>query len=435
MFHNITAVHIYRLCCVQLSWQSIASLGKLSCSPLLCAAILQLAWQAMAPKGKRKAKAKPAVNAQPQGTGEAAAERQPDAAQEGVKMPKPIVAVRDALGLRDGDIVKAEDVQKLDSATRTKAFSCLSTTLASRFPARSAEYKALDSDKKRREWLAVFIQDPQAGCCSASSQTTVSNITDDNDRELWLTLEELAGPQYMNSEANANIAITSMASRPHEQNAALAAAGVKQYQYFQRHVDRKRKLTDQATCATTADMSSADYLTVKEAMLNSMGGAQGSGGSSRNSGNRGRTRRGQSSLNLDMVTGPAITTGNPTNATANNELTAAKEEAESQLKKTKTFFDKMRKELKEVEVVEARLKAKQWGSQMVEYLRAATDTALQKADELFARWLEAQQKSDDCTTKEDYNQLAGKLASEHQEADTAYKKFLTEVLGEFKKFK
>ncbi len=54
---------------------------------------------------------------------------------------------------------------------------------------------------------------------------------EDNELIVWLTLEELSGPTYMNSKTNAEIAIQTMQSRNHI-NTALATAGVMQYKHY-----------------------------------------------------------------------------------------------------------------------------------------------------------------------------------------------------------
>ena len=120
-----------------------------------------------------------------------------------------------------------------DSKKRNAAFAALRNQVLSANTEKDAEYRALQTDAERRQFLIDYILDPES-CCKRIGTNSTSRST--NRRETskveWLTEEQLAGPKYLNSAAHAKIAIKSMRERPHKTNAGLRAAGVKEYEYF-----------------------------------------------------------------------------------------------------------------------------------------------------------------------------------------------------------
>ena len=66
--------------------------------------------------------------------------------------------------------------------------------------------------------------------CKGATSVSTRVTTKFSEKTMWITVDELAGPSHLNSKAHAEIAIAHLMTRPHE-NVALAAAGVKQYQW------------------------------------------------------------------------------------------------------------------------------------------------------------------------------------------------------------
>jgi hypothetical protein len=66
--------------------------------------------------------------------------------------------------------------------------------------------------------------------CQGATSVSTRVTTKFSEKTMWITVDELAGPSHLNSKAHAEIAIAHLMTRAHE-NVALAAAGIKQYQW------------------------------------------------------------------------------------------------------------------------------------------------------------------------------------------------------------
>ena len=75
-----------------------------------------------------------------------------------------------------------------------------------------------------------MIDPASATSVTGFNRATNSSTTANESEEVWVTLEQLSGPMYLNSMEHAAITIKSLPSQPHDDD-NLAAAGVLQYRY------------------------------------------------------------------------------------------------------------------------------------------------------------------------------------------------------------
>ena len=142
------------------------------------------------------------------------------------KLPKSVLQVREIMG--DLQITAKSLYDNVDS----KLLNNLATTF------RKAQSEQCRSDyndqtpEVRREWLAQYVLDPKTGSSIGFSSTTAHNSQSSEGLTEWLTEDQLASSQWLNSESHAHTLCQSgeLRERPHERP-CLAKAGVKQYEY------------------------------------------------------------------------------------------------------------------------------------------------------------------------------------------------------------
>ena len=165
-----------------------------------------------------------------------------------------------------GGDVTPDSIQNANPALRNAAFGALRTKVGNDANLMN-EFQALETRAEKQAWLADYILDP-----SMATRTYGVNKTTRKTRELddstviWLTETQLAGPMYMNSVEDAKIAVTCMKERPHKDNEELRKKGVKQYEH---RVDQKKHqmvLEKEASVATEANLTAAQYQQVAEHM-------------------------------------------------------------------------------------------------------------------------------------------------------------------------
>ena len=88
-----------------------------------------------------------------------------------------------------------------------------------------------EHEEERYQWIADYLLDPKIVTCSGINTTSRRSQSGTKAEIVWVTVNELAGPAYMNSLADAKLAVTSMRSRLHKDNTAMAAAGIYQYKH------------------------------------------------------------------------------------------------------------------------------------------------------------------------------------------------------------
>ena len=175
--------------------------------------------------------------------------------------------LEDALKALNGDrVVNAEDITSCpDKGLRNRATTAMVRTLSVE---QKVSYSRCQSDRERHQWVAEYLLDPQKVKCEGATSVSRSSTTTDKAVTVWITEEELAGPAHLNSKDNAAIAVTTLQHRPHE-IAALAAAGVKQYQWtIKQHVS-DAKITEAATVTGSAEMIAEQAQMLRDHMGNS----------------------------------------------------------------------------------------------------------------------------------------------------------------------
>ena len=120
--------------------------------------------------------------------------------------------------------ITAENVKLLPKALRNKGFSAL-CEWKKRTPQAAASMTERGQDAARR-YLCQFVMDAKHGKLYARSTTTVQARDGQEGREHLITFNQLKGPNYMNSEEDATLAIKDLKPEPHWLS-HLAAAGVK----------------------------------------------------------------------------------------------------------------------------------------------------------------------------------------------------------------
>ena len=154
-------------------------------------------------------------------------------------LPKACDEFKRVLEENGGDINPDAVATKQFSSLRNIASISMRNHLERHNSAKFQEYSALTTSAARQEWLADYLLDPKTGGSVGRNWTERALNTIDSEREDWLTVAELASPKWLNSRENAEIAIKSLVSRPHD-NASLRSEGILQYQWFQKAIDKNK---------------------------------------------------------------------------------------------------------------------------------------------------------------------------------------------------
>eukprot|EP00974_Lingulodinium_polyedra_P115236 11154456-Lingulodinium_polyedra.AAC.1 len=117
--------------------------------------------------------------------------------------------------------------------------------------------------------MAAFVMDPKVCACEGLNSTRNKDTQRKRGTFQWLTLDQLAGPKWLNNRVHAEIAIKSLEEREHE-NPDLAKEGIKQYKYIEKtevhdkvnerisEVSQKSELTAQEFEQVEKDMDQND---------------------------------------------------------------------------------------------------------------------------------------------------------------------------------
>lgn len=329
-------------------------------------------------------------------------------------LPKACAEFRALLEKNGGvspDSVLAKDVK----AERGKALVAMRNSLHRNNSDGFKGYTALSSDKDRAEWLADYMIDPKTGGGLGRNWTIRTTSLVDNEREVWLTEEELGGALYLNSVANAKLAVASLKSRPHE-NAALRAANVKQYEWTVKTVDRNKTLQEGASVEIKSETNTDTAKEVMEHMAEP-----------RNPGFK--PARANKRQKLDET---SLSPDEKRFAEAKEKLT----KAASAMKAT---HDKIQRDLCAVSLIEAKLRAKQWDTKgPIDYLKSETEKVTIANASLLSAWLQACQFVDSVLKDDSLDSLAKQTSMFEDKAldvSAIYKKFAKEVLQEFNRSK
>ena len=120
----------------------------------------------------------------------------------------------------------------------------------------------------RHQWLADYLLDPKIAVCKGRNTSSRRCQDGTKTKVLWITQNELAGPAYLNSVADAKVAVTAMQSRPHASNSAMAAAGILQYKHLVTKEVSNQLKEEKVEAQAEAAMDSESYQNVCKHMAN-----------------------------------------------------------------------------------------------------------------------------------------------------------------------
>jgi hypothetical protein len=161
---------------------------------------------------------------------------------------------------------KSNDITKCpDKSLRNRGHNAMARTLSTD---QRVSYSKCANDKKRHKWVAEYILDPKKVKCQGATSVSRASTTTGKEVTIWVTEAELGGPYYLNNTDHAALAITSLVNRPHEVG-ALAAAGVKQYQWTIKQHVLGNAITEAATIGSSVEMSAEQGQMLRGHMSNS----------------------------------------------------------------------------------------------------------------------------------------------------------------------
>ena len=166
-----------------------------------------------------------------------------------------------------GGTVDAKGVANACPTQRNKAAIAMKTLMNEES---KTTYSALGSDEARHQWIADYLLDPKVITCKGRNISSRRSQDGTKAKIVWLTLNELAGPAYMNSVADAKIAISAMKSRTHAENSAMAAAGILQYRHTVIKEVSNQLKEEKVEAQAEAAMDSESYKGVCKHMANSL---------------------------------------------------------------------------------------------------------------------------------------------------------------------
>ncbi|CAK0801347.1 unnamed protein product [Prorocentrum cordatum] len=306
--------------------------------------------------------------------------------------------------LKDGGSITGEVIAGVERSLRSRAFSSLNTVLKSSHSEKYVEYGKLGGDEERREWLAAFIVGPKSGGSIMRNETSRSSSFIEKGEHAWMTIEEYGGPMGINSPA---------------------------------HDAWEKRRTESATLTTQAEVPEDSVEDIKSMMENHgsvvvpqvqppskkrrKGNEAGSGSAAGSAGGG----------------APEKTLTEDEKKTLEDEKTLAEAESnfKDAIKRAKVQYDKVQRELGEVNVIEDRMAAKtSWGEGPLNYLRSQTQVQKDNNDVLFKVWADMK-KIDKLDEVKSYADQTKTITDKMKEVDDAYKTYRKDVLADFAKLK
>ena len=168
-----------------------------------------------------------------------------------------------------GGTVNANGVASACSQKRNRAAIAMKATMDEDSKKIWAALGSSQEDQEaRHQWLADYLLNPKIATCKG--RNTTSRISQDGTKAhvVWITQAELAGPAYLNSVKNAEIAVTAMQSRTHKDNKAMAAAGILQYKHLVTKEVSNQLKEEKVEAQAEAAMDSESYQNVCKHMAN-----------------------------------------------------------------------------------------------------------------------------------------------------------------------
>ena len=174
------------------------------------------------------------------------------------KIPKPVQDVK-AYMASIGQPITADNLGKyLDK----KLMNNISNTMRNSLSLENkAAYKdTATTDQSRRDWVAQFVLDPAMAKTTGFNRCVAFKKENHKDKEVWITKCQMEGPEYCNNAEHAKLLIEEggMPSRPHEEP-CLAKAGVMQYLWVKKSVQRSHGATEEAGTVAEAAVNAEDY--------------------------------------------------------------------------------------------------------------------------------------------------------------------------------
>ena len=331
-------------------------------------------------------------------------------------LPKACEEFKRVLEENGGDINPDAVATKQFASLRNKASISMRNHLERHNSAKFQEYSALTTSAARQEWLADYLLDPKTGGSVGRNWTERTLNTIDSEREVWLTVDELASPRWLNSRENAEIAIKSLVSRPHD-NASLRSEGILQYHWFQKAIDKNKTLTQGVSVTTSADCNTESALEVAE--------------HTRDDRSPGYSKPGRAAKRAKVQELP------------NDPKTRFWQEAIERLGKSvstlKAAHDRVSRDLSSVHVIESKLKAKKWDtSGPIDFLHAEAQKVRDVNEQMLKHWLDGKAHLSAVTKDthvEDIARNASGCEEKTKELMDLFKKFSKETLQEFSKSK
>jgi hypothetical protein len=351
------------------------------------------------------------------------------------EVPKPI---EDAKGMivASGTEMSVEAIGDLDHPTRNKAFGALRTHLKNCFPEKYKEFEVMTDELKKREWLATFMIDPASGGSikTGFNETTASVETADGWKYAWLVESALGGPHWLNNPDLAKEAVKELESQP-STNPTLKKLGIHEYKWWFQVGESMGKTSDKAGTRVESDLSADHYNVATNAIRHSNPGSSSSVIANPNAG--------QPAIAVALQQTPAVAQRKRkrvgvVDSPPDPEKDATKVEKaalDDEIGKFKAYVDGVNRQLGEVGVIEARLRAKEWGPKAVEYLQRETEKQKEQSKKNSVLWAEYKLKSEGLDTLADMTNCKKEVQDSMTFAQTFFKAYKLEVLGEFGKIK
>lgn len=184
------------------------------------------------------------------------------------KMPKALQSIVDA-GITDLAQLQITDLSQLPIKARQDLNNAFLYALK-KVPnnPKLEQYKQLKTDEERRQAQVDFIIDTNAAIVRTGVNSSSVTVQKRNrETTMWLTQSQLASSTWLNDEGHAKIvAEDGRNSRPYKQSAALAKAGVLEFEFTVEELDKMKTNTFTAEVRAEAPLEADQYDAVKQAM-------------------------------------------------------------------------------------------------------------------------------------------------------------------------
>ena len=168
---------------------------------------------------------------------------------------------------------KEVSADALREALTTKQYNNLCNVFRqSMSPQAKNDYKELKTDDERRQWTAAFVLDPALVAAEGFKRTSVFKSETNVEDEMWLTLDQLQGPQFLNSKDHALALVEAgeLEERPHEFS-SLAQRGIKQYRFSVSMLRREHGSKEENGTRCSSDLTAKEYTQVSGEMSKGFG--------------------------------------------------------------------------------------------------------------------------------------------------------------------